>query len=203
VFIFFDLETNHLEKLVSKKVFKYMNEVVMELNALQQKYAKLAFENWISTEVLTWSWWFLVAVSILPWFIFFRFLDRNRVLPIWSLGLMVVIITSFTDDLGSELNVWIYPIKLVPVGLLAYPFDFTIIPVAYMLIYQYFNTWKTFNVALVCMALLFAFVGEPISVWFGTVSYLGWKYSYSFVFYILTGNIARAFTQKLVKLSGI
>jgi hypothetical protein len=114
-------------------------------------------------------------------------------LEFWTI---VIIITSFIDDLGSELSAWIYPIKFVPVGLLAYPFDFSIIPVTLMLIYQYFNTWKTFSIALVSQATIFAFIGEPISVWLGTVTYLKWKYIYSFIFYIVTGFVAKLIIQK-------
>ncbi|MBM6616338.1 CBO0543 family protein [Bacillus suaedaesalsae] len=173
-----------------------MDETVKELAELQERYATLAIENWLSDSVFTWSWWFLVFFLIVPWLIFNKLLDRDRTLQIWSFGLIVIIITSFTDDLGSELRAWIYPIKFVPAGLLALPFDFSIIPVSCMLIYQYFNTWKTFIIALVSQATIFAFVGEPISVMLETVTYLKWNYIYSFVFYIVTGLVARFIVQK-------
>jgi hypothetical protein len=174
----------------------YMDEIAKELITLQQRYATLAIENWLSGILLTWKWWLLVFFFIMPWLIFIKYLDRDRSLQIWSFGLIVIIITSFIDDLGSELSAWIYPIKFVPVGLLAYPFDFSIIPVTLMLIYQYFNTWKTFSIALVSQATIFAFIGEPISVWLGTVTYLKWKYIYSFIFYIVTGFVAKLIIQK-------
>jgi hypothetical protein len=65
-----------------------------------------------------------------------------------------------------------------------------------MLLYQYFNTWKTFSIALVGQAAIFAFIGEPISVTLGTVTYLKWNYIYSFIFYIVTGLSARFIIQK-------
>jgi hypothetical protein len=173
-----------------------MNEISRELLVLQDRYASLALENWITNEVFTLAWWFLAFMFIFPWLIFIKLYDRSRALQIWSFGLVVMVITSFTDDIGSELGVWIYPIKFVPVGLLAFPFDFSIIPVASMLIYQYFKTWKTFSLALVGQAAIFAFIGEPFSVWLGTVTYLKWHYIYSFVFYIITGMAARLIVQK-------
>lgn len=174
-----------------------MDEIAKELITLQERYATLAIENWLSGAVLTWKWWFLVFMFIFPWLIFIKYLDRDRALQIWSFGLIIIIITTFTDDLGSELSAWIYPIKFVPVGLLAFPFDYSIIPVAYMLIYQYFKAWKTFSIALLSQATIFAFVGEPFSVWLGVVTYLKWEYIYSLVFYIVTGLAARFFIQKL------
>jgi hypothetical protein len=174
----------------------YMDETIKDLIALQQRYAALAIESWLSNSVFNLSWWFLLILSVVPWLIFVKLLDKNRTLQTWSFGLVVIIITSFTDDLGSELSAWVYPIKFVPIGLLAFPFDFSVIPVSCMLIYQYFNTWKTFSIALVSQAAIFAFIGEPISVMLGTVTYLKWKYIYSFVFYIVTGIIARFVIQK-------
>jgi hypothetical protein len=176
----------------------YMDGTVKELIALQQKYATLAIENWLSDSIFNFSWLFLLILSVVPWLIFVKLLDRKRTLQIWGFGLIVIIITSFTDDLGSELSAWVYPIKFVPVGLLAFPFDFSIIPVSCMLIYQYFNTWKTFSIALVSQAAIFAFIGEPISVMLGTIIYLKWKYIYSFVFYIVTGLLARFIIQKWI-----
>ncbi|MEG9295655.1 CBO0543 family protein [Mangrovibacillus sp. Mu-81] len=173
-----------------------MDETIKDLIALQQRYAALAIESWLSNSVFNLSWWFLLILSVVPWLIFVKLLDKNRTLQTWSFGLVVIIITSFTDDLGSELSAWVYPIKFVPIGLLAFPFDFSVIPVSCMLIYQYFNTWKTFSIALVSQAAIFAFIGEPISVMLGTVTYLKWKYIYSFVFYIVTGIIARFVIQK-------
>jgi hypothetical protein len=173
-----------------------VDEMAKELIALQQKYADLTIENWLADSLFTWGWYFLVFFFIVPWFIFFKYVDRSRALQIWSFGLIVIIITTFTDDLGSEMGAWIYPIKFVPFGLIAFPFDFSIIPVAQMMVYQYFKTWKTYSYALVMQAAIFAFVGEPVSVWLGTVNYLKWNYIYSFVFYIITGLVARFIVQK-------
>jgi hypothetical protein len=191
-----ELLTNNIEILEEKLEMTYMDGTVKELMALQQRYADLAIENWLSDAVFNSSWWFLLILTVVPWLIFVKLLDRNRTLQIWSFGLIVIIITSFTDDLGSELSAWVYPIKFVPIGLLALPFDFSIIPVACMLLYQYFNTWKTFSIALVGQAAIFAFIGEPISVMLGTVTYLKWNYIYSFIFYIVTGLSARFIIQK-------
>lgn len=176
-----------------------MDSVIRIMNELQREYAELAIENWLTDSLFTWTWWFLISATIIPWIIFFYLLDRNRALSIWLFGIMQMLITTFIDDLGSELNIWFYPIKFLPVSLIAMPFDFSIIPVFFMLVYQYFKTWRTFSMALLGVALLFAFVGEPFSVWAGAVSYHGWKYYHSFIFYILSGMFARAFTQKWIK----
>lgn len=46
------------------------------------------------------------------------------------------------------------------------------VPVAYMLLYQYFRTWKSFILAQIIMALTYAFIGEPFCEWVKLVNYL-------------------------------
>jgi hypothetical protein len=65
----------------------YMDEIAKELITLQQRYATLAIENWLSGILLTWKWWLLVFFFIMPWLIFIKYLDRDRSLQIWSFGL--------------------------------------------------------------------------------------------------------------------
>ncbi|MEH7500250.1 hypothetical protein [Cytobacillus firmus] len=75
------------------------------------------------------------------------------------------------------------------------------VPVAYMLLYQYFRTWKSFILAQIIMALTYAFIGEPFSEWVELVYYYEWRYSYSFIYYIIVGIVTRALILKLGSLS--
>ncbi|SLL37322.1 Uncharacterised protein [Mycobacteroides abscessus subsp. abscessus] len=75
------------------------------------------------------------------------------------------------------------------------------IPVAYMLLYQYFRTWKIFIIAQITMVLTYAFIGEPFSEWVELVYYYEWRYSYSFIYYIMVGIVTRALILKLASLS--
>ncbi|MDR4886292.1 hypothetical protein RGU12_01870 [Fredinandcohnia sp. QZ13] len=45
---------------------------------------------------------------------------------------------------GAQYSFWDYPIAFLPIIPRAFPFDFSIVPVAYMLLYQYFRTWTFF-----------------------------------------------------------
>lgn len=165
------------------------------LRDVQQQAAHTEWERWLSSGLFTWQWWYLLAGLVLPWFLLLKLIDRKRSLAIWVFGLMVLIITSFTDDLGSDTGAWVYPIKLVPWSLISFPFDFSVIPVAQMLIYQYCRSWKAFLIALFIQAAVFAFIGEPFSVWAGTLTYFGWTYPCSFLFYICTGAFTRVFVD--------
>ncbi|WP_248924515.1 CBO0543 family protein [Paenibacillus hamazuiensis] len=166
-----------------------------QLHEMQQNNAFFEVQRWLNNSIFTWTWWFVLGILVIPWCIAVILIDRKRAHSIWFFGLVVLIITSFIDDLGAEIGIWVYPVKLLPYSLIAFPFDFSIIPVAQMLIFQYFSTWKTFFLALVLQAITFAFIGEPFSVWIEAIAYYGWNYFYSFLFYIFTGTFSRAFVN--------
>ncbi|MDQ7861038.1 CBO0543 family protein [Peribacillus frigoritolerans] len=71
---------------------------------------------------------------------------------------------------------WDYPIAFLPFIPWAFPFDFLMVPVAYMLLYQYFRKWKSFILAQIIMALTYAYLGEPFCEWVKLVNYLEWRY---------------------------
>ncbi|MCR2805781.1 DUF2070 family protein [Paenibacillus soyae] len=166
-----------------------------QLHDIQQKMAQYELDRWLTGSLFTWQWWVLLALLFVPWFLLFRLIDRRRAYSIWFYGLTVLIATSFTDDLGAEIGIWVYPIKLAPYSLIGFPFDFSIVPVAQMLMFQYFGAWRSFLMALTAQALVFAFIGEPLSVKSELITYYGWTYAYSFLFYMITGVSAKAFVH--------
>ncbi|MDQ0914700.1 CBO0543 family protein [Paenibacillus sp. V4I5] len=166
-----------------------------QLHEMQRNIANFELQRWLNDGVFTWTWWYIFCVLVIPWCIFFKLVDRKRTHSIWLFGLMVMIITSFTDDIGSDIGIWVYPIEFFPFSLIEFPFDCSTVPVAQMLIFQYFTKWKSFSMALVLQALIFAFIGEPFSVWVDAVTYYGWTYFYSFIFYIFTGTFSKAFVS--------
>lgn len=77
--------------------------------------------------------------------------------------------------------------------------DLGVIPVVYMLIYQYFPDWKKFTIAISVNALLMAFIGEPIAVVLDIYQLNNWKYIYSFPLYIAMALILKWILIKILK----
>jgi hypothetical protein len=166
-----------------------------QLHEMQESYAHFEYQRWLNEGVFTWPWWFLLCMITIPWIVFVIFVDRKRSPIIWFFGLIVLIITIIADEFGADIGLWVYPIKLVPFSVFELPFDISLVPVAQMLIFQYLPTWKSFSIALVLQALIFAFIGEPLTEWAGLLTYYGWTHFYSFLFYILVGSLTRAFVN--------
>jgi hypothetical protein len=143
------------------------------------------------------QWWLLLAFLIVPWLIWVKLVDKKRKLEIVVVGLFVALVTMLIDLVGYNFYFWDYPIQLLPLVPEAFSFDLSIIPVGFMLLYQYFKTWKSYCIALICMSAVYAFIGEPFCNWMMLVMYFKWKYIYSFVYYIVIGISVRAIAENL------
>ncbi|RXT13681.1 CBO0543 family protein [Ammoniphilus sp. CFH 90114] len=176
-------------------------ELLWEIRELQDKIVLLDIERWSFYAFRTWNWWLLVAFLIVPWMIWMKLLDKQRVMEILLFGMIIILLTVNLDSLGTQLGYWMYPVKLIPIIPKALPFDASVVPVAYMLIYQYFYSWKSYSLALVAMAVIYAFVGEPLAHWLDQVLYVKWNYIYSFFYYLLTGIAVKWLVDKVVRVA--
>ncbi|KAA0548432.1 hypothetical protein FZW96_07615 [Bacillus sp. BGMRC 2118] len=167
---------------------------------LQDTFVQSDIQSWLNYELFSWNWWILFAFMVVPWILWIKVFDRKRVLELILFGSLVVIPTTYLDAIGSDLRFWMYPTELIPITPRAIAFDMSMVAVAYMLIYQYFGSWKSFSTALVTMAFVFAFLGEPLSHLWHLVYYIKWKYIYSFIYYIITGLTIKAIIEKMKKM---
>lgn len=163
------------------------HELMWRTREFQDMYVYLDFQGWLNYELFTWNWWLLLVSLIVPWIVWFKLIDFKRVIEILLFGALVFIITTYLDTIGEDLRFWVYPTELFPWDLRGFGFDISMVTVTYMLIYQYFNSWKSFVIALISMAAFFAFIGEPVCHYLELVTYIRWTYSYSFLYYIILG----------------
>ncbi|MFP7296945.1 CBO0543 family protein [Neobacillus niacini] len=176
-------------------------ENLKEIRLLEDKLYHLELNGWLKNEFLTWEWWILVVFLVGPWVIWAKLVKRDIILEILLFGTIIILTTTLIDVVGAQYSFWDYPIAFLPIIPRAFPFDFAMVPVAYMLLYQYFRTWKSFILAQIIMALTYAYIGEPFCEWVKLVNYLEWRYRYSFLYYIIVGIVTRALILKLVSLS--
>jgi hypothetical protein len=170
-----------------------------QIQDLQEKAIHLQFIHWITQEVPTFQFWLLLILLIVPWFIWWKLVDRKRLLGILVLGLLTMNIVTVLDEVGCQLNLWEYLIDIEPYFPRLIPLNFTILPVVYMLIYQYFPKWKPFIATNIVVATLFAFVGETALVVLKIYILMGWKHIYSFPIYILLAIGLKALTDVIIK----
>ncbi|WP_456276418.1 CBO0543 family protein [Bacillus sp. AK128] len=175
-------------------------EVLDEVRKIQTELVKVDKEGWYNNEFLTWNWWLLLGILIVPWIVYIVLCKRSRIVSTMLVGMIVALVTMLFDVTGSDYGFWGYPVELVRPGPGAFAFDLGMVPVVIMLIFQFFPLRKEYGVALVVMALVFSFIGEPLSHKFELIIYYKWKYIYSFCYYILIGVSVKTFTDKLLKI---
>lgn len=171
------------------------HEMILELEK-QLTYARV--ENWIHHDLFTFQWWLLMVVLIVPWIIWWRYVDKRRLLEISLAGAMVLIICSYLDAVLSEFGLWSYNFEVIPVWPRLISADFAALPVLYMFIYQYFRRWKHFVWVMIIAAAVWSFICEPGLKWLDIYHPYSWKYYYSFPIYIAIGVLVKWLVQMLL-----
>lgn len=170
------------------------HEIIYDLE-IQLTQARI--QNWIHQDLFTFQWWLLLLVLIVPWFIWWKYVDKKRVFEIAFFGAIMLIISSFLDAVLTEIGLWCYEFYVIPVWPRLISADFTLIPITYMFIYQYIRDWKRFCLALVIVSTFFSFIGEPFLMWLNIYHLHGWKHIYSFPIYVAVGVLGKWLLQFL------
>jgi len=161
-------------------------------------YVQLRYEHWAAHEVYTALWWFLVFSWAASWVVWWSLVDRTRIIEISFYGLIVLFVTTFLNALGSVHQLWTYTVKIIPFTPHLEAIDWAILPITYMLVYQYYPSWKSFILVQIIIAFLYSFIGEPFTIYIlGAYLPLNWSYLYSFPIYIVLAVIPKALTQFL------
>lgn len=157
---------------------------------LETQLTQIRIETWLHHDLFSYQWWLLVAVLFIPWLLWWKWVDKKRLTEITLFGAVIWIIASFLDATMSEIGLWEYNFYVIPYWPRLITADFTIIPVTYMFIYQYFKKWKSFLWAMLVVSLFFAFVGEPLLVWLDIYTLHTWKHFYSLpIFFTMAVSI--------------
>lgn len=165
-----------------------MQQLPEEFTALfntHMAYTRQRVEFWLQHDMHSWQWYALLAMLIIPYIIWWKLVDRKRLLPIVTIGLMVMTTANWMDQVGSELGWWTYAYKTIPVFPQMIPVNYAMLPVGYMLLYQWFVPWRRYVIAATVMSAIMTWISEPVVHWMGIYYLLSWKYSYSFPIYIV------------------
>jgi len=169
-----------------------------ELAEMVRQLTRARLDNYLGHQFGTWRWWILVALLIVPWFIWYKLADKKKIVELVMFGLIVMVFTITLDELGFELSLWNYPYEVFPMFPRLTSIDYTVLPIIFTLVYQYFPTWKSFFRALAVVAFVFAFVIEPFLVYLNFYVLIKWMYWYSFVVYLIMGLISKWMAQLFI-----
>lgn len=172
-------------------------------NELQQQTIKLnemMMGYWKNHYVFSPKWWILLALTIVPWFLWWKIVDKSRFTEILLYGFFIISISTFLDVMGWNYSLWFYPDTLLAFCTPLIPIDYTLLPIFYMLAYQYFSSWKSFSIVILILSFIFAFVWEPLAEMLNFYKPLKWNHAYSFIGFFLLGVFSRGIVLKIIKI---
>ncbi|MGG5253451.1 CBO0543 family protein [Neobacillus sp. SM06] len=173
------------------------NEKVHELQA---KLSTFRQQHWMNVELFSLQWWLLVLLMIVPWIIWWRLIDKKRMVEILLYGFFVIVTSTILDDIGSHILLWDYHFNLTPLVHQLGPINLSVLPISFMVIYQYCSTWKSFFIWHVFLAAGGSFVVEPFFAYMGIYELYKWKFFYSFPIYILIALLLRLAILKIINI---
>lgn len=169
---------------------------------LEQQLHSARMEDWLQYDLFSPQWWLLVTVLIVPWIIWWHYVNKRKLLEISLVGAIVLIVASYLDAVFSDMSLWDYHYHVVTVWPRLISADFTLLPVTYMMVYQYFAKWDHFILVMIVLSAVFSFAGEPLLIWLKIYDPQQWKHIYSFPIYITIGIFARWLIQAMLAVQG-
>jgi hypothetical protein len=162
-----------------------------EVQQVRKILSDVSREHWINDEFMTWRWWVLLGLTLVPLLIWWKIVDKNRAQEIALYGCLIGLLCAIVDNIGTELLWWGYPDKLFQMIPPLFPADLVLVPVSMMLVFQFFFEFKRFMIANAVLAGFMAYICEPIFIWIGYYELYSWSLTYSFLFYIAAAILAR------------
>jgi hypothetical protein len=115
-------------------------------------------------------------------------------------GLNIHVWFQYIDTIGVTNGLWNYPYKVVPFLPVSVALDTAIVPVAFILVYQWtIKHDKNFYLYGTGLCMIFGFVFKPIFAALGLFEfYKGMNYFYLFLLYLLIMLISKLLTNLFV-----
>ncbi|WP_400247735.1 CBO0543 family protein [Niallia sp. JL1B1071] len=172
----------------------------VEIDKEKEKLFHLSIDHWLQHDLFSINWWILLLATIIPYFIWWRVVDKNRFFEVFSYGMFCATLCMLLDIIGTEMLLWNYPDKLLPLITPLIPANLVVIPITAMLVYQYFSTWKYFLLATLGWSTLFSYIIEPLFM-LRKMFVLGenWSHAKSFIGFIFLGLLLKAVFENIKK----
>jgi hypothetical protein len=128
---------------------------LQEINKLDTNLMELILEFWIQYGHFgTWQYWITLVSLILPLIITFLLIDRKKIFQIAFFGYSFHMMIVYLDVFLSRFNYWDHPYHLIPYVPLSIAVDGALVPVTFMLAYQYaINHNKNFYLVTLITAI--------------------------------------------------
>lgn len=152
-------------------------------NSFQDTF-EIVYQYWLNDIFLTWRWWLLVILTIIPWILWLLYRKKDSTYRLLLAGVSTALIASHLDKIGYWLSLWTYPAMPFPLMPTHVPWNLTLAPVLVMAAIQFKPNINPYLKAVV-FSLFCAFILQPLSVLLGLYHPKVWYHFYSVPFFIV------------------
>ncbi len=174
------------------------NPTWQDITNIRENLFQTYLKYWLDNEFFSFNWWVLLTLLFVIPIIWWILADKKRIFELLTYGLFVSALATLFDSLFMSMVLFGHKTRLIPILPPLLPY-LTMIPFIYMLIYQWFSTLKSKIIATIILALILAYLAEPILVWMEIYDLQKWTHTYSFAVYLTLGIISKLLMMFLVK----
>ncbi|QJW47653.1 hypothetical protein HA075_18900 [bacterium BFN5] len=149
------------------------------------------YTSWITEELFSFPWWFSVVSLIISYIIWWKLLDKSRLVELLLFGSLVAVMSIIIDTVADNLTLWQYKVKIFPFTPGFFPYHLSLAPLMLMLVYQYTNHWRSYVISTVFAGLIYCFVMIPTFVFIGEAQLYKWNHGYTFITFTARAMIGR------------
>lgn len=151
---------------------------------------QLNLTNWLNNEVLSPRWWGLIAFLAITYIVWWKLLDKARIIEVILFGSLVSVMATFTDIVRISTASWQYNVRLFPITVAVFPLDYSVIPIALMLAYQFTSRWTSYILASIIASAYYGVVTFAMEAT-GIISSYNWNPYWAFTEGMVYSLIAR------------
>ncbi|MEH6993746.1 CBO0543 family protein [Neobacillus drentensis] len=173
-------------------------EALHKLIKEQREGAKQWLHYWQEFSAFdTWQFWFHVIMFVTPLIILLFAMDWKRALQLGFYGFNVHVWFGYFDDFGATQALWTYPYKMVPFVAHSLGMDASLVPVLFILVYQWTTKHnKNYYIYTLLLSLFLSFILKPIFVMHHLFKFNSWaNYFHLFLTYIVIIVLSKAITD--------
>ncbi len=161
------------------------------LYEIQMELWKNSIQRWSTQELFSFGWLFNLAFIAILYVIWVKLVDKQRLKELLLFGSLIAVCAGFIDMVGITIGIWEYKVRLFPVSTALFPFDYTVIPILYMLVLQYTMSWRNYLIGSLLASTFFSFVVSPIYALVGIKQYHHFNYFYMFILVFVITTIIK------------
>lgn len=160
----------------------------------------LVLEKWLTEDVFSLRWWSMVGLVAVSYLICFSLFDKKRISVLFLFGSLLTVGASVYETVGVNFVLWFCATPVFPIVPCLFVPYLTVLPVYYMLIFQYTTTWRQFSLWNFIAVSIYAFILLPVFMHYKISEMDNWQPIYHIPFIFFIASLARAVTLFLIKI---